>query len=366
MPMSDTYEENQRYNELLDRAEAKIDPIDFLELERNLERMGSSLQEYATFIGKKEQQRKQRKGRSFTPITIKDIREFPDPQFLIDNVLVEGTITLLGGYAGKGKTLLALSLMLSVLDGFPWLGRYNVNRTGSVLLINEESPSSVLKTYTTKIPENAPFYALHFEEVRIDRVQDQAALAKIIQVLNPVLVVIDSLIRVHGHEEDSAGEMARVIGYLRKFTNDGATILLLHHHNKGNGPLETRARGSSDIPAGVDLELALYEKKEQLILQSVKSRFKPFEPIILEIIAENGVPEFRLAKSVDDVAREAILDNLNGESVDLQTIRRFLEDAGVEMGVHKLRRLLGNMQGRDLEITSGPHGKKMYSSFKAI
>lgn len=351
--------------ELIQRVQSKQIRPDLDELEAVLKKHGLTLGDFAVALGKKELRKESSKGREFIPITIKDIKQFPDPKFLIDNVLIEGTITLLGSYAGKGKTLLALSLMRSILDGFPWLGKYTVNRQGPVLLVNEESPDSVLKTYTAKIPEDAPFYVLHFEQVRIDQAKDQAALEEVIRVIDPVLVVIDSLVRVHGHEEDSSVEMAQVIGHLRRLTNDGVTILLLHHHRKGAGPLETRARGSSDIPAGVDLELALYEHNEQLILQSVKSRFRPFEPIILEIFDDEGVPDFKLARSVVDAAREAIRDYVNGDLVDFETVRGAVEDAGVDIGVNKLRRLLNSMAGTELEITAGARGKKLYSSFTA-
>lgn len=356
----------KNFDGIVDRVEAKRDPPDWDLLNRELRKLGLSLLDVAKAAGKDLERKRARKGRYFTPITIADIKQFPDPKFLIDNILIEGTITLLGSYAGKGKTLLALSLMRSILDGFPWLGRYNINRTGPVLLINEESPDSVLKTYTARIPVDASFHVLHFAEVRIDRKPDQAELERVIDVLNPILIVIDSLVRIHGHQEDSSVEMAQVMGCLRRFSNNGATILLLHHHNKGNGALETRARGSSDIPAGVDLELALYEKKEQLILQSVKSRFKPFEPIILEITEEDGVPGFRLAKSVRDAAREALIDLLNGEAVDFKTIREQLDINGVDIGEHKLRCLLKNLDGKELITTRGDHGKRLYSRLSVL
>lgn len=348
--------------ELIERVEAKRFHPDIDELEAVLKKHGLSFSDFAVALGKKELRKQAGKGREFIPITIKDIKQFPDPKFLIENVLIEGTITLLGSYAGKGKTLLSLSLMRSVLDGFPWLGRFKVNRQGPVLLINEESPDSVLKTYTARIPDDVPFYALHFEQVRIDRAKDQAALEEVIRVIDPVLVVIDSLVRVHGHEEDSSVEMAQVIGYLRRLTNTGVTILVLHHHRKGTGPLETRARGSSDIPAGVDLELALYEHREQLILQSVKSRFRPFEPIILEIFDDDGVPDFKLARSVADAAKEAIREFVNGDPVDFETIRGAVIEAGIDIGVKKLRTLVNNMVGKELDVESGQYNKKLYSS----
>lgn len=195
--------------------------------------------------------------------TLAEIRDFPDPTFLIENVLIEGTITLLGSYAGKGKTVAALSLARSVCDGFPWLGRFKVSRRGAVLLANEESPSSVLKVYTRAFRPEDPLFVTHFQEVRIDSATGCAELLEVIREVDPVLVIIDSLIRVHGHDEDASMEMAQAIKHLRGIANGGVTIVLLHHHNKGTGALEVRSRGSSDIPAGVDLELSLYEKNER-------------------------------------------------------------------------------------------------------
>jgi len=349
--------------DLIERVEAKREHPDLDELEAVLRKHGLALSDFAVALGRKELRKQASKGRVFITITIEDIKQFPDPKFLIENVLIEDTITLLGSYPGKGKTLVALSLMRSVLDGFPWLGKYTVNRQGPVLLINEESPDSVLKTYTAKIPEDAPFYALHFEQVRIDRTQDQAALEEVIREIDPVLVVIDSFIRVHGQEENSSIGMAQVIAYLRRLTNTGITILLLHHHGKGNGPLETRARGSSDIPAGVDLELALYEKKGRLILRSVKSRFRPFEPIILQIFDDDGVPDIKLAQSVEEAAKNAIGEFVNEDPVGFKAIREAVEEAGVDVGVNKLRKLLNGMVGKGLlEITLGGRNKKLYSS----
>ena len=305
-------------------------------------------------------QRAPGKRRKLKVLTIQDIRNFADPTFLVDNVLIAGTITLLGSYAGKGKTILALSLMRSILDGFPWLGRYSISRSGPVLLINEESPDSVLKVYTAKVDPEQPFYLLHFQDVRIDTKSGCEELIDVIREIDPVFIVIDSLIRIHGHQEDSSVEMAVVIKSLRQIANGGGTILLLHHHNKGTGSLETRARGSSDIPASVDLELSLYEKGERLILQSVKSRFRPFEPVALEIYDEDGIPDIKLAISIEDEVRGAIRECAQGEPVDFATIKDHVESQGIDIGTQRLRNIVNSMEELR-EKTQGKHHKKVYS-----
>ncbi len=329
-------------------------------LEEPLKAAGYSLLDFAEFLNWRDRRdRRDDQGKRILKVlTIRDIREFPDPRFLIDNVLIEGTITLLGSYAGKGKTVLALSLMRSVLDGFPWLGRYKVNRTGPVLLINEENPDSVLKVYTRKIDAEALFCCLHFQNIQIDSRRGCAELEEVIRRIRPVLVVIDSLIRVHSHDEDASIEMAQVIKHLREIANRGVTILLLHHHNKGTGNLEHRARGSSDIPAGVDLELSLYEKKERLILQSVKTRFAPFEAIHLQIVGEDGVPEVRLESSLKEEVRQAVRECTTVEPVDFATIRDYVAGEGIEIGERSLRDMLREM--KELIVMPAKQNRKLY------
>jgi hypothetical protein len=153
--------------------------------------------------------------------------------------------------------------------------------------VDEETPQGFLRERIEKMGFNKglPIYFLHFQDVRLDRDDCFNALMEKIEEVKPVLVVIDSLIRVHRQKEDDAMSMSFVVARLRKIANSGTTVLVIHHHKKGEGPLSQKLRGSSDIPGGVDIEYALVPKDNYLIFSSVKTRTKPLTPIRLKMEA---------------------------------------------------------------------------------
>ena len=177
--------------------------------------------------------------------SLSDVFEYPEPAFIVDQILIEGTVNVLGAYAGVGKSIIALSLIKSVLTGEPLWGEYSVLKTGPVLLVDEETPNSFLRERVEKIgfSKDLPFYFLHFQNVRLDRDDYFNALMEKITETKPVLVVIDSLIRVHRQKEDDATSMALIVDRLRKIANSGTTVLIIHHHRKAGGPLSQKLKG---------------------------------------------------------------------------------------------------------------------------
>ncbi len=209
-----------------------------------------------------------RLGVSLRLTTLSDVFEYPEPNFVIDQILIEGTVSVLGAYTGVGKSITALSIIKSLLTRNHLWGKYQVLKTGPVLLVDEETPKSFLRERIEKMgfDKTLPFYFLHFQDVRLDRDDCFNALMTRIEEIKPVLVVIDSLIRVHRQKEDDATSMSKVVDRLRKIANWGTIILVIHHHRKGEGPLSQKLRGSSDIPGGVDIEYALTPKDDYLEL----------------------------------------------------------------------------------------------------
>lgn len=339
-------------------------PLDEEEVERTLD---SIIKTHQRGLPEGIEGKKEGKDRriSYLLTTLGEVFEYPEPTYLIDPVLIDGTVSVLGAYTGVGKSITALSIIKSILTGDPLWGKYRVAKTGPVLLVDEETPKSFLRERTEKMNfgKTLPLYFLHFQDVRLDRDDCFKALMEKIEEVKPVFLVIDSLIRVHRQKEDDAVSMALVIARLRKIVNSGTTVLIIHHHKKGEGPLNQKLRGSSDIPGGVDIEYALVPKDDYLVFSSVKTRTKPLPPIQLKMTADDDKIEVTYrGEQIGEKAEilNEVLIILGRGKMGVEEIHKALKERNIEIGINKLREILKEAKGKQLTEDKGVRGKKLY------
>jgi hypothetical protein len=218
------------------------------------------------------------------------------------------------------------------------MGKYTVNGAGLVMYFDEENPQSYVKDRLIKMRfrEDDPFKLAHFTGLKLDDDKDFDAIRGDIEKFSPALVIFDTLIRFHNCEENSATEMAFVMGRLRQLSNLGPTVLTMIHMNK-NGELRTRSRGSSDIVGGCDLELSISEddpKKNPglLTLQSVKARMAPIAPITLRIQETDGELMVVLADELSSEIADAVDEILEESTIPLTitAVHKKLTEQGVD------------------------------------
>jgi 5S rRNA maturation endonuclease (ribonuclease M5) len=108
--------------------------------------------------------------RKLEVVTIADIKQSPPVSWLIEDVLFDRTLSILGGYTGFGKSMVALAMAHSIADGFPLFGKYRVHRQGPVLFVDEENSHSDLKDRFLKmgIEDNTPIYWISFANIWLD------------------------------------------------------------------------------------------------------------------------------------------------------------------------------------------------------
>ncbi len=307
---------------------------------------------------------------SYQLSTLEDIFNYPEPSYLVDEIFIEGTVNILGGYTGVGKSIVVLSMVKSILTGEPLWGKYPVLKKGPVLIVDEETPRGFLRERVEKMgfDKNLPLYFLHFQDVQLDEGNRFNALKEIIAEVQPVFVVIDSLIRVHRKKEDDAMAMSQVIAKMREIANAGTTLLVIHHHKKGEGPINQRLRGSSDIAGGIDIEYALVAKEDFLTFSSVKTRTKPFYPVKLEMVAndeEIGISYQGIEAREKDAVREEVVNIILGEEekeFGVEEISDALEKSGFNSGINSLRAILNKaVKDKVLAVRKAARGKRIYS-----
>ena len=214
-----------------------------------------------------------------TLLTRTALRELPDPEPLIDNVLDQGTVALLYGRWGTGKSFVALDWAASVGTGRNWQGR--PTRQRRVLYVAAEGAYGLKGRldaweagWQTRIADGQ--LDILPRPVNLTRGRDAAELAALIETNGYGLVVLDTLARcMVGADENSAkdcGEVVDALVRLREHTAGGRGVIVGVHHTGKDGKT---FRGSSVFEAGADTVYALGRDDGVITLDREKRKDGP-------------------------------------------------------------------------------------------
>lgn len=277
--------------------------------------------------------------------------------WLVDRMIPRAALTLVAGEPGSYKSWLALCLGRSVAEGAPFLERACPRLP--VLYLDRENPQAVVRERMDALGIRSA------EQLRVwggwlvdpPPAIGDARLVQIARRWKP-LIVFDSLIRFHDGDENSATEMAPVMGDLRALAHAGATVVALHHRAKSEA---SRYRGSSDILGGVDVAFAVSRDRDAglLKLQCFKSRFAAEFSVTLrpELETAGG---FALADP-PAVSREADDVEVLRRTIATQpglSQREVVKRAG--LALHRGLDLLGRGESRLWRVERGAKGIMRY------
>jgi AAA domain len=217
-------------------------------------------------------------------------------RWLVASLWARAAVGILGGAPKCCKSWLALELSVSVASATPCLGRFSVEDPGSVMLYMAEDSAPVVKSrlaglcrYRGLGLEAMPIDVITAPSVRIDKERDQERLARTVRRAAPRLLVLDPFVRLHRVDENDAGQVSAVLGYLRALQRDLDVAVLVVHHARKNGGAGGQAgqslRGSGDLHAWGDSNLYLRRHHAELTL-TVEHRAAPApEPLTLRLVA---------------------------------------------------------------------------------
>lgn len=255
----------------------------------------------------------------------------PPRRWLVESIWAERAVGILGGEPKCGKSLLALDLAVSVASGTPCLRRFATAERGRVLLYAAEDSLPVVRERLEGIAAAAgtglaslDLFVITAPSLRLDTETDRGRLEETVRQARPRLLVLDPFVRLHSIDENAAGEVAPLLGYLRRLERTYETaVLLVHHVRKGAANLRPgqALRGSSELHAWGDSNLYLRRRGDTLRLgvehraaASFDDLFLRFpaagSPLALEIVEEPAAEPQSAQPTTTPTAHQRVYDAL--------------------------------------------------------
>lgn len=206
----------------------------------------------------------------------------PDPahRWLIESLWTHHGVGTIGGLPKCLKSWLGLDVAVSVASGTPCLDTFAVTDPGGVLLYMAEDTAPLVKARLVGICRHRgldlaalPIDVITAPRVRLDLPTDQHRLAETVRRTAPRVLILDPFVRLHQVNENQAGEVAAILGYLRAVQRaHDVAVIVVHHARKNGGSIGGLSlRGSGDFFAWVDTALSLRRRHHTLVL-SVEHR----------------------------------------------------------------------------------------------
>lgn len=208
----------------------------------------------------------------------------PRPTPIVEDLVFPGNCGFIGADAGAGKTTTADDMAIAVASGFLVWGKFGVPKPRNVLWIQMEDPilrhgDRLMRLARGRgladIPAN--IYTWDRSAFFMDDPRDMADLYSFIKEHDIGLVLADPFVYMHGLDENSNQEMARLLRPVKvEFKALDCALLIIHHNKhadpKYRGPVEVgRIRGASFLlgfrdslltlqPAGPQVRASFYVK----------------------------------------------------------------------------------------------------------
>jgi len=202
----------------------------------------------------------------------------PQTQWLVQELWSDQAVGILGGEPKCCKSFLALDVAVSVASGAACLRQFPVRRAGKVLLFPAEDSLAVVRQRLEGIASAArvsfpslPVEVITAPSLRLDTAVDRQRLADTVQHLQPILLILDPLIRLHRVDENDATQIAALLSYLRELQRQfQLAVILVHHARKDSHSRRPgqALRGSSELHGWGDSNLYLRRQGSQLTLST--------------------------------------------------------------------------------------------------
>lgn len=242
--------------------------------------------------------------------------ELEQPVYLLHKMIELGSLSMVFGKPGSGKSFVAVDIAASVASGRSFHGVKTQQK--DVIFIAAEAFAGIVRRFNawSKHHEVAPSDIRVMIANSAVNYSDKNAVLKLREELirakqtglKPGLIVVDTLAASYGSDENSNSEMSIFINTLKQFNLDfECATLLIHHAGHGDS---NRARGASSLNAALDSEFSCNKQQGTVFLQSTKAKDieKPDDlSFILEVVelglTNDGEPVTSAVLTRDDTVK---------------------------------------------------------------
>lgn len=232
------------------------------------------------------------------PVHALQMQSTPAP-WLVQQLWGAAAVGVIGGAPKACKSWLGLDLAVSVASATACLDRFPVDTPGPVVVYLAEDALHAVRDRVAQLCQHRglslaglDLHVVTAPSLRLDLENDRQALDQTLSALQPKLLLLDPLVRLHRLDENSAADISGLLGFLRQLNrrHDVAIILVHHMAKRARQDLGQALRGSSDLHAWTDSGCYLVHRAEQLRL-TVQHRAAPApEPMLLRLAGGNGEP----------------------------------------------------------------------------
>jgi hypothetical protein len=242
-------------------------------------------------------------------------------RWLIEPLWGASAVGVIGGAPKCAKTWLALDMALSVATGTRCLDNYIVPEPGPVLVYLAEDALPIVRDRVEGMARRreldlgaVPMHVITTPVLRLDRGPHRSQLFETARRLRPRLLILDPLVRLHGIDENNAGEVATLLAYFRSLQRELDVSVVLVHHTRKNAAAGLAAgqglRGSGDIHAFGDSNLYLRRSGERLVLSSEHRAAAAAPPVYLELVATAQTTHLAVIAETRDEHRRTLQDRV--------------------------------------------------------
>ena len=276
--------------------------------------------------------------RLYTP---EDCEHLPPIEHLVDGVLAPRQVACVFGAPGSGKSALAPYLAWCVAQGESFFSKDT--EQGTVFYVSPEDDFGMARRITAlrrRYGDAPGFYRVSpdggpWSDFFVEGSKHISQLRELIDAHRPALVVIDTLASGFNSLDENDGlQMKRAVRIARSLTVHGATVVLVHHSQKGDGA--KTPRGSGVLDGDMDMTIHVTRSEGGIVRGKLK---------------KNRIGGLDAAEIVFRIAGEPVGSNAKGQAMTAAVLEELTSNGPAEHGVPpvqmRLLALLDELAGDD-------------------